>query len=169
MKRLTGTAIAASLALAGAAAASVPGCKTSSSTPYVFDAGQPPPTPQTLTITFTGTGSGTVTIVSGDESADGGDGGVTCSTTCTQTYLSYDTINLTANASDDSIFDGWTPDSCGDPIGMSANVTCTVTFNAFALPEGGADEDAGGEDAGEDAADATTDATAPHDAGDAGG
>jgi hypothetical protein len=169
MKRFAGTAVAASLALAGAAAAGAPGCKSASSAPFDFDAGQlPAPTAQTLTITFTGTGTGTVTLVSDNESADGGEGGVTCSATCTQTYLSNDTVNLGANSSDDSIFDGWMPDSCSDPIGMSANVTCTVTFNLLELPDGG--EDAGAEDAGGDATvDATVDAATPHDASDAGG
>ena len=137
-RRCFGPAIAIAFATATLSAAA-PGCKTSTPTPYDEDGGGTTTTTATLTIAFAGTGSGTVTIAS-DETASGtNDGGsATCSVACTEEYPTTATVNLTTTAADDSIFDGWTPGSCGNPLSMAASVTCTATFKLLELPEGGA-------------------------------
>ena len=149
-----------------AAAAAVPGCNASTPAPYNVDGGTPASTATAvLTVGFSGNGSGTVTIASDAVAADAGNGTATCATTCRERYPTTASVNLTATAASDSVFDGWDP-ATSDPscptVSMAANLTCTAIFQKLA------ETSEGGEDAGA-APDATFPDGGPGDAASEGG
>jgi PKD repeat protein len=78
----------------------------------------------TLTIVKTGTGSGTVTS---------SPAGIDCGQDCTEQYSVITTVTLTAAASADSSFAGWSGGGCSGTgnctVAMDANTTVTATFN----------------------------------------
>jgi hypothetical protein len=82
-----------------------------------------------LNVTKAGTGEGTVTSTTA---------GIDCGTTCTRTYLDYESVTLTAVASAGSTFTGWTGACSGTgtcTLAMSEARAVTATFsrpsNAF--------------------------------------
>jgi len=76
----------------------------------------------TLTATKAGTGSGTVTSTPA---------GISCGADCTENYNNGAVVTLTATAAAGSTFTGWSGEAdCIDgSLTMTANKTCTVTFN----------------------------------------
>ncbi len=76
-----------------------------------------------LTITKSGTGSGAVTS---------GPAGINCGSDCTQRYVVGSTIALTATASGNSTFSGWSGNcattSATTQIVLNSRSTCTATF-----------------------------------------
>lgn len=72
----------------------------------------------TLVVTETGSGAGTVTS---------NPAGINCGTDCNETYNAGTSVTLTASASADSVFTGWSGGGC------SGTSTCTVTLNAAAM------------------------------------
>ncbi len=76
----------------------------------------------TLEVTKDGRGSGTVTSIPA---------GIACGDDCTQDYNFNTSVHLAAAASTGSIFGGWSGDpDCSDGVViLSANKTCTATFN----------------------------------------
>jgi hypothetical protein len=79
----------------------------------------------TLTVDFAGTGLGSVTS---------NPAGIDCATTCSASFASGATVNVTATANSGSTFASWT--GCDSVLGqtciinsLSANQTVTVTFN----------------------------------------
>jgi len=75
-----------------------------------------------LTVTKTGNGSGTVTT---------SDGGISCGTTCSATYLSGAVINVGETSDANSVFTGWSGACTGTSacaITMSADMTVTANF-----------------------------------------
>ncbi len=82
----------------------------------------------TLTVTKAGTGSGTVTAPAGT-----GDG-ISCGTNCTEAYGSGTPVTMTPTATLGSTFAGWSGLGCTTgTVTMSANRTCTATFNLSQL------------------------------------
>lgn len=75
-----------------------------------------------LTVTKAGTGSGTVTSDLP---------GINCGTDCTESYRHNTMVTLTATPAVDSRFEGWSghPDCTDGKVTMTANITCTATFN----------------------------------------
>jgi Divergent InlB B-repeat domain len=78
-------------------------------------------TTYTLTVTRAGTGSGTVSGLTGINCA---------SATCTTTLNSGTKVSLLANAASGSTFTGWSSNCPAGSVTMTANVTCTATFNS---------------------------------------
>lgn len=74
-----------------------------------------PPTLFKITVTKAGTGSGAVTS---------NPGGISCGDTCQADYANGTSLTLTAAASADSVFAGWSGACSG------ANVSCTVTVDS---------------------------------------
>lgn len=76
----------------------------------------------TLTITKDGTGSGTVTSEPG---------GINCGSNCSEDYLEGTEVTLSAEASSDSTFVGWSggPDCGNGVINMTVDQSCTATFD----------------------------------------
>jgi hypothetical protein len=75
------------------------------------------------TITGSGTGNGTVTSTPA--------GINNCSSTCSASYNSGTTVNLTATPGSGSTFGGWTGCTNG-VVTLTANTACTATFNPIA-------------------------------------
>ena len=79
------------------------------------------PTQYTLTVTKAGTGAGTVTAT-----------GINCGTDCSEPYNSGTTVTLTAAASSNSTFTGWSGGCTGTAstcsVSMTAAKTVTATF-----------------------------------------
>ncbi|EIJ41121.1 putative extracellular nuclease [Beggiatoa alba B18LD] len=78
-----------------------------------------PTTPITyynLTVQTDGTGAG---VLSGNSSGS---------------YASGTAISLNATANADSVFTGWTPNTCANPFLLSGNMTCTATFELITPP-----------------------------------
>jgi Divergent InlB B-repeat domain len=75
-----------------------------------------------LALTKSGTGSGSVTS---------NPAGITCGSDCSEVYSSGTVVSLTATPASGSTFAGWSGDSdCLDGnVTMTANKTCTATFN----------------------------------------
>lgn len=74
----------------------------------------PPPSDHQLTVVTSGTGSGTITS---------SPAGITCGSDCTASFAEGAIITLTADAANNSTFDGWSG-ACND-----TSTTCTVTIN----------------------------------------
>jgi len=79
---------------------------------------------QALTVTKAGTGSGTVTS---------GDGKINCGSTCSASFVTYDSITLTATAAAGSTFAGWSGDCPGNCI-FNGSKTAIATFNTAPAP-----------------------------------
>lgn len=79
-------------------------------------------TAYTLTVSKAGTGSGTVTS---------SPSGINCGTDCSEAYRVNASVTLTASASADSIFTGWSGDAdCSDgQVTMDADKNCIANFN----------------------------------------
>ncbi|BAP54803.1 Na-Ca exchanger/integrin-beta4 [Thioploca ingrica] len=77
-----------------------------------------PPSTVALTILKVGTGSGTIT---GD--------GIDCGTTCSNSYSSGTSLNLTVTPDSNSIFAGWSGTDCSSSVTLNADMTCTATFD----------------------------------------
>ena len=86
------------------------------------------PTQYTLSVTKSGTGSGTVTAT-----------GINCGTDCSEPYNSGTTVTLTAAASSNSTFTGWsggctgTASTCSVSMTAAKTVTATFTVNTANL------------------------------------
>jgi bacillolysin len=80
--------------------------------------------PQTFTLTVnkTGTGAGTVTAT-----------GINCGADCSESYNSGTAVTLTATPAAGATFAGWSgdPDCADGSVTMTANKTCTATFNVL--------------------------------------
>ena len=76
----------------------------------------------TLTITKAGTGTGTVTS---------SPTGINCGADCSEVYASGTVVTLTATPAAGSTFAGWSgaADCTDGSVTMTANMTCTATFN----------------------------------------
>jgi len=76
----------------------------------------------TLTVNKTGTGGGTVTS---------NPAGINCGADCSESYPYNTQVTLTATASTDSYFAGWSGDAdCSDgQVTMNVSKTCIATFN----------------------------------------
>jgi hypothetical protein len=83
-----------------------------------------PSSAPTLTVARDGTGSGTVTS---------SPAGISCGTTCQQSYSSGTTVTLAAAADAGSVFAGWTGGGCSGTgscqVVVTASTTATATFN----------------------------------------
>jgi Zn-dependent metalloprotease len=81
-----------------------------------------PPQYYKLTVSKSGTGSG---LVSGVPS------GISCGAACSASYLKGTSVTLTAQASDGSVFAGWSgaADCADGVVTMGANKSCVATFN----------------------------------------
>ena len=157
MNRFAGLAATAAL-LASSAVATGAGCSSSSPAPFTSDAGGPV-VDETLTVGFSGTGTGTVSVVSDSVSADASAAQVTCSAACTESYPSTASVNLTATAAADSIFDGWDPatsDMSCPTVSLTMSVTCTAIFQKMTVvpDDAGPGTDAAAGDANGGASDA---------------
>ncbi|MGQ9696132.1 MAG: CFI-box-CTERM domain-containing protein [Thermodesulfobacteriota bacterium] len=80
----------------------------------------------TLTVTKSGTGSGTVTS---------SPSGINCGTDCSEAYRVNALVTLTASASTDSIFTGWSGDAdCADgQVTMDADKNCIANFDLISF------------------------------------
>lgn len=78
-----------------------------------------------LTVAKVGSGSGTVTS---------NPTGIDCGATCAASFDTVTSVTLTASPADGSTFAGWTPPSCGSPFTLTADTTCTATFNLANRP-----------------------------------
>ncbi len=77
-----------------------------------------------LTVAKAGTGSGTVTAT-----------GISCGSDCTETYNNGTAVTLAASATSGSTFTGWSGTGCSTgTVTLSADRTCTATFNTQAVP-----------------------------------
>ena len=90
-----------------------PNTPTSTPTPSNTPTSTPTPT-NTLSVTLASTGSGTVTS---------DPAGINCGTDCSETYDYNTSVTLTATASTDSTFTGWSDGGC------SGTGICTVTMD----------------------------------------
>ncbi|NJO16122.1 MAG: hypothetical protein HC877_10315 [Thioploca sp.] len=71
-----------------------------------------------LTVTKSGSGNGTITV-----------NGIDCGATCTNSYSSGTSINLTVTPDSHSIFTGWSGTDCSSSVTINADMTCTATFD----------------------------------------
>jgi YD repeat-containing protein len=79
----------------------------------------------TLSVTKTGAGAGTVTSIPP---------GIDCGATCVASFDSVTSVTLTASPADGSTFAGWSQTRCGSPLTLTADTTCTATFNLANRP-----------------------------------
>ena len=79
----------------------------------------------TLTVAKAGTGNGTVTS---------DPAGIDCGATCAANFDSGASVSLTATPATGSTFAGWSPASCGSLFTLTADTTCTATFNLINQP-----------------------------------
>ena len=81
----------------------------------------------TLTVSRSGSGGGTITS---------SPAGINCSSDCAETYPTGTVVTLTAVAASGSIFAGWSgaADCADGNVTVSANLSCTATFNLAAAP-----------------------------------
>jgi hypothetical protein len=108
-------------------AADTAGLTASKSVTYTVSSPPPPPR-QTLTVTFAGDGHGTVT----------GTGGLTCSQTCSKSYLRGTAVTLTATPAAGSTFGGFSGGGCTGTsacqVTLTGDESVTVTFTAASQP-----------------------------------
>ena len=78
-----------------------------------------------VTLTVAVTGSGTVTSTPA---------GIDCGPTCSASFSTGTSVTLTATPAVGSTFAGWSPVECGGPLTLSADTTCTATFNLTNRP-----------------------------------
>ncbi len=77
----------------------------------------------TLNISTNGSGTGTVTAYSR----------IDCGSSCTENYLEGSTVILTATPANGSTFAGWSGTGCGDSVTITADMSCTATFDLLPI------------------------------------